>query len=155
MLRALDDRDFTYLDRQPDALKKTFSAPVTARWMSVLERGGVEQELMLLRVNEFANVDLYNIADHPELQFRLLAACGIGPQKHGWIPGAKAEKRADDVVTRFLRDLKPDANDDEIRIILNGFDEESFVEFVASAGLGAAEEKQIVKAYAQSRKKDR
>lgn len=136
-LDAIDQRDTGYLDRQTEEARKAFHAPVVMRWASGMQFDGEVSDYMLLTVNARANVNFYDIWEHPELQWKLLASCGIGArQKHKWIDAAKRLKTAEGLLG-FLSKYWPEANEDELRLLVRQFTRETFLEFVDGCGLEA------------------
>lgn len=134
-LDAIDRRDATFLERQEDEVRKGFAPPVVLRWAAGLAFDGEASDYMLLTVNARANVDFHNIWEHPDLQYRLLASCGIGSrQKHKWIPMATRKKSVEGLLG-FLSKYWPEADEGELQMLARQFTRETFDEFVQGCGL--------------------
>ena len=147
VLPAIDRRDMEFYDRLDDDQRKGFAPPVVLRFASALQSDGPLAEHYIWLTNERANIDFFNIWEHPELQFRLMASCGVGrSQRHKWI-ALPQKKRKADKVTEFISRYWPDANDAELDILLKQFTDESFEEFVQSSGCTPEDEKEVMEAY--------
>ena len=143
-LAAIDRRDFDFYERLTDEQRKGFAPPVVLKWVAGVEGPLAEQYLWL--TNQ-ANINFWDIYEHPELQFKLMASAGRGRnQRHKWIALPKSKAKTDKV-SMFLSQFWPDANDYELGIILNQYTSETFSDFVRSAGLTPAEEKEVIEAY--------
>lgn len=147
-LAAIDKRDFGFYGRLSDELQKGFAPPVVLRWASAIS-DGQNSPLNTWLVNDRANVNFWEIADHPELQFKLLASCGMGrTQRHQWINMVGRAKKSDRV-RDFLSRFWPDANDMELDIIFGQFTDDTFEDFVMSSGEAPDTIKEILEAYAR------
>jgi hypothetical protein len=145
VLPAIDQHDFGFLERQPEEARKGFAAPVVLRWASSIR--GQYADLMLLMVNSRANLDFFDLTQHPDLQWRLLASCGIGINaRHDWIP-MPARSRPSSAIHDFLTQHWPEANEAELNLILKQFTRESFIDFVRGCGLSPTDEQATFDAY--------
>jgi hypothetical protein len=145
-LTALDRRDFSYLERLDEDARKGFTPVVALRWLSAIG-DGPEQDLMLPLVNEIANVNFFDLFDHPELQYKLMAACGLGRKlRHQWIGMAK-QQSAPDKLYACLAKFWPDANNTEMKIILSQFTRDTFEEFLLEGGCETNEVPTILASY--------
>ncbi|RYD85319.1 MAG: hypothetical protein EOP84_02890 [Verrucomicrobiaceae bacterium] len=145
VLGGIDRRDFEFLARQDAETRKGFAPPVVLRWASSIK--GEAQDYMLLMVNARANPDFYAITDHPELQYRLMASCGLNMRpRHEWI-AMPTRARSASALHDFLGTYWPEANDAEIDLLIRQFNRESFEEFVRSCGLAPADEKDALATY--------
>ena len=143
-LAAIDRHDTDYLSKQPEESRKGFASPVVLRWASAAQ--GPARDWYLLAVNERANIHHYEMHQHPDLQYRLLASCGLGKkERHDWIATSKSgEKAKRDFVLRYY----PEANALEISIILQHLAEgDNLAEFLNGTGLQNDEIKKIKKAF--------
>ena len=128
LLRAIDSCDFDFYSRLDAEQKKEFSAWTTMRWASSSRDF---PEHYLLMVNDIVNKDfnlLTGSADdpktqHPELQWKLIATCGIGrvQQKwrnrqpsHPWIP---PPKKPSSKIGDFLHRQYPTLNYKELKLL--------------------------------------
>jgi hypothetical protein len=128
-------------------VRKGFAPPVVMRWASALRGGGMMTDLKLLLVNENANINFWEIWEHPELQYKLLASCGTkSGQRNEWIamPG---KQQSSSEVHDFLSKYWPDANEDELKLLLKQFTRETYHEFVERCGLAPAETDAAIQAY--------
>lgn len=145
-LAAIDARDHGWLSRKPDEERKGFHPPVVLRWASVAADGPLG-EYYLTALNRKVNPSFHSLSKHPDLQFRLLAACGAGEkQRHGWIDMPKGSYRGDKV-TDFLHRFWPDANGMEIGILLSQFTRETFQEFLEHSGTLDTDIREVMTAY--------
>lgn len=145
-LAAIDKRDFDFLDRQTDELKKAFTPLIVMRWASAA-RDGDDADLMLMLVNTYANPNFFDIADHPELQYKLMTSAGLGAKlRHEWIAMPKRKASASKV-HEFLQRWWPEANEHELNILLKQFTRESFRAFIDDCALPPDETSEIVNAY--------
>lgn len=143
-LAAIDRRSFNFYENLSDEQRKGFAPPVVLKWTAGVDGPLAEHYLWL--TNQ-VNINFWDIYEHPELQFKLLASVGRGRnQRHKWI-GLPKTKAKTDKVSVFLSQFWPDANDHELGIILNQYTHETFSAFVLSAGLTPAEEKEVIDAY--------
>ena len=148
-LGALDKRNFSFYEKLTEEEKKGFAPPVVMRWLSAINNGP-NAPLSIMLVNERANTNFYEIYDHPEVQFKLMASCGLGrTQRNQWIP-LSSKNGQNNLVFQFLSKFFPEANLNELNLILNQFTAESFKEFVLSSGSSPDEEKEVLKAYDRS-----
>lgn len=144
-LAAIDRHDLEYYRRLTDEQRKGFHPPVVLRWASAVEDYQLSEAYILL-VNERANVNFWDIYEHPDLQYRLIASCGLGQQKHKWINMAKtSDKRGR--LGDFLAEFWPDANANEISLLVSQFTHESFTEFVEQSGVDSDTAKEVIRAY--------
>jgi hypothetical protein len=145
-LAALDRRDFDFLDRQADDVKKGFAPPVVMRWMSASQDRTTAAATLML-VNEIANRNFYDIYDHPELQFKLLASCGLGrTQRHAWVPLSKQTKEGGKLYD-YLGKHWPEASHKELKLVLSQFTRDTFAAFLEDSGCDPADIKGLVDAY--------
>ena len=147
-LAAIDRKDYGYLDRQPEESRKGFAPPVALRWTSSVT--GQAAEYYLEITNRVANLHFHDLHQYPDLQYRLLAACGIGGrQNHKWIGGPKSSsKKARTYVAQFF----PLASHSEIDLLMSQFTQETFIEFVNQSGCPPKDTKDLVDAF---KKEDR
>lgn len=147
-LAAIDKRDLGFFSRLSDEEQKGFAPPVVLRWASAVSDGSTS-EITAWLVNERVNINFWEIADHPELQFKLMASCGQGRgQRHQWVPMVGRAKKSDRV-RDFLIQFWPDANDTELDIIFGQFTDDTFEEFVLSSGEAPDTIKEVLEAYAR------
>jgi hypothetical protein len=134
-LKALDYRELDFYDRLSPENQKGFAPLVSMRWMSGVA-DGPRSEALLRLVNETVNRNFFDLAKYPDLQFRLMASCGLGPQKHQWIP-MQAAKRRGGRIAELAAKYWTDANERELAILVRQItkDRETFVAFVNGCGL--------------------
>lgn len=146
VLSAIDMRRFNFFQTLTPEEIKAFAPPVVLRWCSIA--AGADAGNALIRTNENANVDFWKISAHPELQFMLIASTGNKSRQYrdGWLGMAKSGPRTD-VLSSFITDLVPGANDAEVDIILGTMDKPAFVNFVESSGILDADAKPIIAAF--------
>lgn len=147
VLPAINQHDYGFLARQDAEAQKGFHAPVVLRWASALKRPADAADYMLMLVNARANLDFFTIADHPELQWGLLASCGLNmPVSHEWI-NMPARARPTSALHAFIGQHWPEANEEEINLLIRGFTRDSFTEFLHRCGLSPTDEKAALEAY--------
>ena len=146
VLSSIDKRDFDYLSRQNDDLKKSFAHLVAMRWASSIQDGDAAQ-LYLWLINERVNLNFWELGSHPELLYKLMATCGLGvKQRHDWLAMPK-KKESTHKLHEFLSTFWPEANDLELTIIINQFTDDTFIDFVNTCGCTPDTAKEAIKAY--------
>jgi len=110
MLQAVDRGDKEFYSNLTDEQKKDFSPWLAMRFASSCKDNA---EHYLLMVNDFVNADFGTMYNHPELQWKLIALCGIGyKQFHPWIkPGKKKGKNK---IQAEISKLHPNMRYDEL-----------------------------------------
>lgn len=144
LLPALDRHDLdAYQAFEPEE-KKGFAGVVAMRYLS--DAPGQFADWYLMGVNQIANEHFFDISDHAELQYKLLASCGVGRSvRHGWIAATK--KGSDAALRDFISRFWTEANTMEIETILSRFDKKTFGEFVDGTGVEAEEAKKLKKSF--------
>ena len=119
VLAQLDRRSMGYYERLGEAEQKAFEPFVVMRFLSAC---GDDEDLDLAHyqissVNTVVNRHYSVVSRHPELQWKLLASCGLGVKRyHPWIPPGKRSRRTnrlDDLLRRFA----PMASPTEIAVL--------------------------------------
>ena len=132
MLNALDRNDFDFYKRLDKDQKKAFSSWLTMRYASSAK--GMDAYHYLLMINDIVNVDFSALKKHPELQWKLLAACGIGHNSyHPYIkPGSG--KRSKTTLHKFLFKIYPTLNEKELELMLSINDKDDLIELAKDNG---------------------
>lgn len=142
MLGAIDRNDFDFYSRLDDEQRKAFSPWLAMRYAS--SASGVAAYHYLLMVNDIVNVDFSLLKKHPELQWKLLAVCGMGSnQFHPYIaPGKKKKKNK---IEKLLHERYPTLNADELELLIRINDTESLKELARDNGYDDKEIKELFK----------
>lgn len=146
LLRATDQCDGNWFEKQPEDVKKEFAPVVAIRWASTVN-DGPEAVYMLWIINERVNVHLFDLNKHPELLYRLMATCGLGkPLRHQWLAPHK-RKGEGNKAFELLADYYPEANTDELEFLMSMHTKTSFSQFVNDCGMQPVDAKDIMKSY--------
>jgi len=115
MLRAIDCNDKQFYDTLSDAQKKQFSPWLAMRYAS---NSSKNTEHYLLMVNDLVNNGFMILnKNHPALQWKLLALCGIGKRMpHEFIPPPRMQK-GNNKIQNFLSELYPELKSDDLAVI--------------------------------------
>lgn len=142
MLGAIDRNDFDFYSRLDEEQRKAFSPWLAMRYAS--SASGVAAYHYLLMVNDIVNVDFSLLKKHPELQWKLLAVCGMGSnQYHPYIaPGKKKKKNK---IEKLLHERYPTLNADELELLIEINDTEALKELARDNGLDDKEIKELFK----------
>lgn len=140
-----DCKNFNWLSEQEPDLAKTFSPLVAMKWLSVTtDYPRAEAEYYIMATNALVNVGFWDISKHPDLQWRLMCAAGVGTkQRHGWIALSNKRKSVNKLDAFFLT-LYPQLNDEELLLLKSKFTKESFKQLLLDTGMPDTEMKPLL-----------
>jgi hypothetical protein len=117
-MRAFDNKDRMFYRELTDEERKKFSNFLMIRWGSSVQGSSDLQAYYLLACNENLNKHFFDLSRHPELQWlsATTVSPGMGSFRHDWIKQKKRESSNNKVI-KFLRQMYPDYNDDELELL--------------------------------------
>ena len=116
IMAAIDKKDRGFYNNLTDEQKKSFSAWMMLRYCSSVQ--GRDAANYIYMTNELLNVNFMETYKHPELQWLLLSACGVGKvQFHPYIKPPNSKKKKDKV-SDFVSELYPLMKADELEMFL-------------------------------------
>lgn len=142
-----DRRNIDFYDRLDDEQKKSLAMYPFMRWMSSVDtRDSFMQEYYIQMVNS-VNIGFWDLSAYPEVQWKLLANCGIGTkQKHSWISRTKGTSRTPKI-DDLLFEMYPSANYEEIEIVKSKLTKDGLKDICRRSGLQDAETKKYLEEY--------
>jgi len=146
VLDNIDRRQYDFYDSLDEDEKKAFVPFIITRWMSgATDQGGLHSYYLHV-TNELVNKHLWQLSDHPELIWKMMASCGAGKTKrHQWIKGPSRKSKSK--VDEMLKTLFPSANTTEIRIVRSQLDEKTFQSLLQAYAIPEKEEKDLLKEF--------
>jgi hypothetical protein len=113
-MKAIDTKDRSWYDELTDEERKKVGIWVLMRYTCSLNHNIKDfEEHYLEWTNELVNVHHNTLRHHPQLQFQLLQAVGLGKTMfHPWI--APGKKKKQNKFINYLTDQLTHLNDDEI-----------------------------------------
>ena len=123
IMAALDKKDKGWYYRLTSEKKKAFSTWMMMRYASSVQ--GKDAAHYIYMTNELVNRDYSEVSKHPELQWLLLSACGVGKiQFHPYLKPPNAKKKKDKV-SEFISSIHPHMKSEEIALLqeINSKDE--------------------------------
>ena len=140
VMAAIDKKDRGFYNRLTDEQKKAFSAWMMMRYCSSVQ--GRDAANYIYMTNELVNYQFSEVSKHPELQWLLLSACGVGKiQFHPYLKPPNARKKKNKVF-EFIYSLFPHMKTEDINNLIdintiqelkdlaksNGYDDKSITE---------------------------
>ena len=139
-MAAIDKKDRNFYNNLTDEGKKAFSAWMMMRYCSSVQ--GKDATNYIYMTNELVNFQFSEVSKHPELQWLLLSACGVGKiQFHPYLKPPNARKKKNKVF-EFIYGLFPHMKSEDIDNLIdinttdelkdlaksNGYDDKSIKE---------------------------
>jgi len=117
-MRAFDSKDRSFYKNLTDEERKKFSNFLMIRWGSSVQGSADLQQYYLLACNENFNKHFFDLSKHPELQWlsATTVSPGMGNYRHDWIKQKKREGGNNKVI-KFLRQVYPNYNEDELELL--------------------------------------
>jgi hypothetical protein len=127
-MKQFDNKNRDFFDDLSEDEKKKFSPYIMIRWGASVEpnralsrdENFMLQSYYLQSTNQRLNKHFFDIntTKHKKLQWLMATTVspGMGPQYHKWL-AAKKKDTEGSKVEKFLRQLYPNAKDDEIRLL--------------------------------------
>lgn len=116
------------------------------RWASSIKSRNIEeQELAILKTNEYLNKHFFVLNKHPQLLWYLAAMTGNDDKKiqyHEWIGYKK--KTDDNKAIKFLESQFPNKKDDEIELLAKLNSKANLKDYAKSLGLDDKDIKKIL-----------
>ncbi len=132
IMAALDKRDKGYYNRLTSEQKKAFSSWMMMRYASSVQ--GKDAAHYIYMTNELVNKDYSEVSKHPELQWLLLSACGVGKvQFHPYLKPPNAKKKKDKV-SEFIYSIHPHMKSEEVELLQEINSKEELKEYARSHG---------------------
>mgnify|MGYP003650362459 FL=1 len=117
VMAAIDKKDRDFYNRLTAEQKKAFSAWMMMRYCSSVQ--GRDAANYIFMTNELVNYQFMEVSKHPELQWLLLSACGVGKiQFHPYLKPPNSKKKKNKV-TDFLYELNPHMKAEDIQILVD------------------------------------
>lgn len=106
-MAAFDHKDRQFYDSFTDEERKKFSTYLMLKWGSSVQGSPDLQEYYLRAMNENVNINFFDLARHPKLQWLLCTTVspGLGVQKH-WFPKSSGRTKQSKAL-KFLRSIRP------------------------------------------------
>ena len=132
IMAALDKRDRKYYNNLTPELKKAFSSWMMMRYASSVQ--GKDAAHYIYMTNELVNRDYSEVSKHPELQWLLLSACGVGKvQFHPYLKPPNAKKKKDKV-SEFIYSIFPHMKGEEVDLLKQINSKDELKEYARSHG---------------------
>lgn len=133
ILPAMDKKDRDWYDRLDHDQKKAFGPWMLLRYASSVQ--GPRAAEYLFMVNEFANVNFAEVSSHPELQWKLFAACGQGKVEHHQYIKPPTARKKKNRVAEFLLEVYPHLKTDELELLMKINSKQDFKQLAQAHGL--------------------
>jgi hypothetical protein len=132
IMAAIDKKDRGFYNRLNDEQKKAFSAWMMMRYCSSVQ--GRDAANYIFMTNELVNYQFMEVSKHPELQWLLLSACGVGKiQFHPYLKPPNARKKKSKVFD-FVYDLFPHMKHEDINNFIELNNKEELKQLAESHG---------------------
>jgi hypothetical protein len=136
-MEQFDKKNRNFYDDLSDEEKKKFSPFLMIRWGSVVDGESDLQAYYLLSTNEKLNRNFFDIStsQHKKLQWLLATTVspGLGKFRHQWLAASKRNS-SNNKAEKFLREIYPNAKQDEIELMANLNDKNDLKELARSHG---------------------
>lgn len=146
-MRAIDQRDRAWWNSLTEEEQKKLGIFVLMRYTSAVQTKNSDIEYHYLALtNELVNKHYNIMRHHPELQFKLLQCVGLGStQFHPWIPPSKQRKGKAGKLLKWLQELYPVYNDDELELLVSTNNEQDFKDLAEEMGMDKKDIKELFK----------
>lgn len=141
VLPNLDAGNLEFYNSLTEQQKKEFSPFVIMKFMSAV-RNKNDIPYHLIAVNRAVNRDFWELKDYPDLQYLLLAICGMGSKKRHYFPG---KQLSDTPLFKFVKECYPFMKVDEVQMFLDINTPDDIIQIAKDFGLQDSELKQIKK----------
>lgn len=144
-MSAIDTKNRSWYQNLSDDDRKKLGMWVLMRYASATQHDIKDfEEHYLEWTNELVNVHFNTIRHHPELQFQLLQAVGLGKSMyHPWI--APGKRGTESKLFKFLREHYSHLNDDELLLFIEQHSDSEIVSLLEEFGLDKKKIKEITK----------
>jgi len=150
LLQHADLKDSEFYSKLTPKQQQKWNALVPMRWFSTVGDGSQYRDDTLILTNTLVNVNFWNLREHPELQWRLIALCGSGVKlRHSWIAMPKRKKISK--LAEFMLQWYPSANNMELDLITNSMTRDDFEQFVKSTGATDQELQEQLEAFDEAK----
>lgn len=144
-MSAIDTKNRSWYKSLTDEEKKKVGIWILMRYCSSTKSSIKDiEEHYLEFTNEIVNVHFNTLRHHPELQFKLMQAIGIGKQQyHPWL--APGKKGTENPFYKWFKEQFKQYNDDEIEILINGLDKSEKTDLLEQYGIEKKDIKKLLK----------
>ena len=146
-MRAIDTKDRNWYNSLTEEERTKYNKAIWTqqRYVSSCKHDITDfEEHYLEWTNELVNVHHNTLRHHPQLQFQLLQAVGIGKNMfHQWVnpPRGATKNKLETIFSEHY----PSLNDDELAILMSQYTKPELKDFLDELGYTKAEIKKIVK----------
>lgn len=137
MLNAIDKKDYNFYDNLSDDERKGFSAYLGLKWGASVNGDNTLQHYYLASMNNYVNVNLFDVNKHPKLQWLLLVASSpnFGVHRHEWIyPKKKSTSKSKSDIKNQLMRIFPSYKEDDIEVLSTMVTKKDLKEFSKDCG---------------------
>ena len=132
VMAAIDKKDRGFYNRLTDEQKKAFSAWMMMRYCSSVQ--GRDAANYIYMTNELVNYQFSEVSKHPELQWLLLSACGVGKiQFHPYLKPPNSRKKKNKIF-EFIYSIYPHMKAEDINNMIDINTKEELTEFAVAHG---------------------
>ena len=132
IMAAIDKKDRNFYNNLSDEQKKAFSAWMMMRYCSSVQ--GRDAANYIYMTNELVNYQFSEVSKHPELQWLLLSACGVGKiQFHPYLKPPNSRKKKNKIF-EFIYSIYPHMKAEDINNMIDINTNEELTEFAVAHG---------------------
>ena len=132
IMAAIDKKDRNFYNNLSDEQKKAFSAWMMMRYCSSVQ--GRDAANYIYMTNELVNYQFSEVSKHPELQWLLLSACGVGKiQFHPYLKPPNSRKKKNKIF-EFVSNIFPHMKAEDINNMIDINTKEELTEFAIAHG---------------------
>ena len=132
IMAAIDKKDRNFYNNLSDEQKKAFSAWMMMRYCSRVQ--GRDAANYIYMTNELVNYQFSEVSKHPELQWLLLSACGVGKiQFHPYLKPPNSRKKKNKIF-EFIYSIYPHMKAEDINNMIDINTKEELTEFAVAHG---------------------
>ena len=146
-MRAIDQRDRNWWDSLSEDEQKKVGIFVLMRYTSAVQTKNSDIEYHYLALtNELVNKHYNILRREPQLQHKLLQCVGLGStQFHPWIPPSKQRKSKAGKLVKWLQEIYPIYNDEELELLVSTNDKQDFIDLAEEMGMDKKDIKELFK----------
>ena len=132
IMAAIDKKDRNFYNNLSDEQKKAFSAWMMMRYCSSVQ--GRDAANYIYMTNELVNYQFSEVSKHPELQWLLLSACGVGKiQFHPYLKPPNSRKKKNKIF-EFIYSIYPHMKAEDINNMIDINTKEELTGFAVAHG---------------------